>query len=709
MARASRVFLIFGPLLFGWFALTVACHEPRPADRAPAVAGKAAPPADAAGDQAEAGAASQEQESRAYVGFGPRLEAAQDLARLGPDGAAALRAGISDERPAVRAVAALALLESPQADEDDLRRVGGLLAGDDWTVRVAAGLALLEAMDDERLREAAPPPERILSCLADAPEATDADAARAVCLLFAAGKPRTEARLLRAPPNLAAPVVRLLREMLADPDVRYDAMDLLGLCGACGAEAAADLDPARYEDPGDRREAAVALVRLGCRLDDALPVLAENLDRFWARHATLCTDDWRAVVPLLRRSLAGRGPIPPESALRIACALGRAAAECVPEILELRGSPDLAPLVACALAGIGPAAAPALPWLLAESGGSRLCDLREGDVPRAGPRVLEEYRCLGPIMDRGGFLDIEPDVCSLDALALHAAARIGPSDPDVVRAAMKRLDDPDPRVREAATLALSDALSVGEVALDPVRARFVRDPSGRVRAAAATVLGFAAWRGRAEAAAALARELEGGDAFGREYAARALAMAGEDAALAKALESEASLTRTWAAAALFDPQADRLPSRDEFEELHATMTREGFRRSRAAEVMEACARDGDPAVRLLAVHVIGKMPEHFRDTWEGTLASAEPDPDVGLVATVVLRYWDKHLLPWEKFPPPSPPPGRVEELATGMRGADLPTPVDVALGSSDKAALAAIAGDGGFLAFEQWFAGRALR
>lgn len=683
-----RAALLSGAALVAWCVLLAACRSREPAERTMAQPpGGGGGPASAAVEDV---GADEEPERRPYGGWEPRIEAAQDLARLGPAGAGALRTAIADEQPAVRAVAALALLDAEHADEGDQSRVEGLLVDRDWSVRTAAGLALLEASD--RFDAAF-----CIAQLAEAPEATPDDAARAACLLLAAGKPRAASRLLRGLPNLAVPVVCLLREVLADPDARRDAMELLGCCGASGAEAAADLDPARYEEPPDRREAAIALLRLGCRLDDALRVLAaEPPDVGWVPWA----DDGRPVVPQLRRSISGGGPIPPASALRIVRAMGPQASECVPEILGLRESPELAPLAFCAVASIGAPAESAIPWLLAESASHRACELWREDIPRAGPPPLEQFEHVGPVRGGKGPFDLDPAPCPLDAVALHAAARIAPCRPDVVSAALKRLDDREPAVREAATLSLGDAVALGQVGPDAMPAR---DPDPRVRAAAATVLGCAARRGRAEASWALAREIEEGDA---EHAARALAWAGESEELARAMESARPATRTWAAAVLFDPQ----PPYPAGEERSPAARTEELRRSRAAAVIESSATDEDPLVRMLSIHVIGKEPQYFRATWARTLATAESDPDdaVAILAHVCARYWEKRSLPWEESEPRGPRPGRVEELSREMRDGGRSTPLDLALGGADAATLAAVARDESLLPFERWFAARAL-
>jgi len=107
-------------------------------------------------------------------------------------------------------------------------------------------------------------------------------------------------------------------------------------------------------------------------------------------------------------------------------------------------------------------------------------------------------------------------------------------------------------VREAATLALRDALVAGDVPPDVVLARLVHDPRERVRRAAASVLAFAAAE-REDVVSRLARLLENGDGFCKEYAARALERAGAVPALADALDSEDAGVRTWAAAALLRP------------------------------------------------------------------------------------------------------------------------------------------------------------
>jgi hypothetical protein len=125
-------------------------------------------------------------------------------------------------------------------------------------------------------------------------------------------------------------------------------------------------------------------------------------------------------------------------------------------------------------------------------------------------------------------------------------------------------------------------------------------------------------------------------------------------------------------------------------------------------VIEACASDADPAVRILAVHVMGDQPEHFRETWKRTLALAASDSDdgVAILAEIVVRHWEKRWLPWEERPVTDPPPGRLEETTVEMRGMGLPTPVDVVLRGDDRTA---IAEDGSLLAFERWFAARAPR
>ncbi|HEX5138110.1 MAG TPA: hypothetical protein VFY93_14135, partial [Planctomycetota bacterium] len=236
------------------------------------------------------------------------------------------------------------------------------------------------------------------------------------------------------------------------------------------------------------------------------------------------------------------------------------------------------------------------------------------------------------------------------------------------------------------------------------RVRLERDPDERVRAAAATVLGLAAGLGREEPRRCLDHELEAGDESGRAYAARALAMAGRFESLESALDSANTATRAWAAAAILDPQVPR--ATPEWRQTMRELERENVRkRSRAAAVIDASASDADPAVRFLAVQVMGQRPECFRETWEGTLALATSDPDasVWVFAEVVVRYWEKHALPWEQPPAASRPPP--DWLDAEMRGDGLPTPVDAVLGGR---AVSAVANDPGLLPFERWFAARAL-
>jgi hypothetical protein len=689
--------------LLAWCGLLAFCRAPSRPPRAEPVEGPlGGAKAEEACAPGEDGAPGADTEPRAYAGIGARLEAAEDLARLGPDGVAALRAAVADEVAEVRAVAALALADG---GEEDRRSVESLLRDADSSVRFAAGIALLRHEVKSGLAWRVTLTELTASeTLADVPAATDADAARAISLALAADATWAAPRLFRISPGLQAKAAPLLRAMVEERDTRRDALEMLGRCGAPGVEALADLDLAWLEDWSDQREAAIAFLQLGCRIDEALPVLAEN--SAWVLDPRRWADDWGPVVPALRRSLSGRGPISDESALRTVRGVGPPASECLPEIYGLLGRADLAPLAACAFASIGPASEPALEQLLPESERGGTCHLWPDDVPCVGPPVLGFFT-HGPELRERLFIGRDSAVpLSRDMVFLRAAARIAPCHPDVVRAALKRLDDPDASVRVAATLALDDALRIGNVAVEPVRARFVHDPVAHVRAAAASVLARAAWGGRDEATDALSSELESGDSVGKEYAARALAMAGEDGALARALESESALTRAWSAAAIFDPQAERFPAGNEWEELAVAMSVEQLRKSRAAAVIKTGADDPDSAVRRVAVGVVLRMPQHFSDTWERTLAAAasDPDVDVNLIAYVAAKHWQTN--PWQTEARGAAPPGLVEELAREMRGEGRPTPVDSVLGGAD-AELAAIAADRSLLAFERWFAARA--
>lgn len=649
-----------------------------------------------------------------YTGCEDRLSAAWDLATSGGAGAAELHAALAHPWPAVRAAAALARI----ADADQLRRVEALLGDGDWSVRFAVGLTLfliaseLPAGEDtrpHRLRRESLPPDVILSRLAGWPRATRAEAMRILALTFADRAHECAPELFTRLPNLGEPVVALLREMLRAPEVRQDAIRTLGHSGALAAPFAAELSPALYQEANDRAEAASALLRLGCRLDEALVVLAEQ--------PSSATAEWRAFLPLLRRSLAGKGPIPVEGALRVVEAMGPDAAECLPEVLALRESVEPDRLI-CAFARMGHAARETLPWLLVEARSGSDPSERILSSPRTEFHVLEPLR-YGPkptFRSRAIIIWDDYDPSTPAGVALRGAAEVAPKDPEVVRTALARLDDKDPDVREAATLALRHALAAGDVTPDLIVARLLRDPRERVRRSAASVLAFAAAE-REDVASRLGALLEAGDGFSKEYAARALEHAGALSILSGALESEDVGARTWAAAVLllcrwrtriawidaFDPEpcspAEAAPAEAEEEPW----------RARAVAVIEASVRADDPALRRLAVHVMassGAFPG-WRDAAE--IASRDPDEHVRGTASEFLEPTGYFVASESgEFDALARARERADEAVRTLLG-EAWTPVDVALlaedGGTDPGAvrtLAVISCDFHLSAFERW-------
>lgn len=669
-----------------------------------------------AGDAEEDGPASVEcPEAWPYTGCNARRYAAYELADSGRDGAAVLHAALAHPRPAVRAAAASAWV----VDVDQLRRVEALLDDGDATVRFAAGLTLCWIASDrsdgaraQRLRAASLPADVIVSRLAAWPRASRADAMRILALALAGDAPSAPALFARLP-GLGGPVVDLLRELLRAPEVRRDAMRALGRCEALAVPFASELSPALYERMDDKIEAALALLRLGCRLDEALVVLAE--DRPSSPDA-----EWRPFVPLLRKALAGKGPIPVESALSVVEGMGPEAADCLPDVLLLRESVEPDRLI-CVLARMGSAAKEALPWLLTES---RRPDHSEPH-PLFSPRT--EFQVFKPLtygpepsLRSVFFLSDGAEPSTPAGVALRGAAEVAPRDPEVVREALARLDDPEPDVRHAATLALRHALAEGDIPPDGIVARLVHDQHEYIRRAAASVLGFAAPR-RQDVVSRLAALLETGDGFSKEHAARALKQADATAALSDALESEDVGARTWAAAMLLlrwyvleltlflpDPSEDALdsaPETAEEEPWHA----------RAVAVIEASVRADDPALRRLAVHVMAVAPGFPRWHDAAEIASRDPDELVRGTASAFLERWHGVYVQLEPLEIGGWARERADTAARTLLG-EAWVPVDVALlaeeGEIDPGArrtLGVISCDTALSAFERWAATEALR
>lgn len=653
-----------------------------------------------------------------YAGYEERLSAARRLACFGAEGVAELRSAARHGRPEIRAVAARKL---SWVVEDDLRCLDLLLDDGDWSVRFAAGLSLLERASHPVASGPAQPlvlsAEQIAARLARGPRPARADVRRVLALVLADGAQESAPGLLVLVPALGAPAVDLLRDLLAAPELRQDAMRMLGRCGELGAAVAADLSPSRYLNGDEKREAARALLRLQCRLDEALPVLAEAVSE--------AKDEWRPFVPLLRKSLAGTGPIPSWDALWVVRNMGPAAAECLPDVLALSGQVPRDQIIS-ALATMGGSARAAMPWILAQLGGYDPPGTL--DVPATEFAILGRLR-YGP-MDWTMVLSDEPDDCGMatsDAVVLRGAAEIAPEDPALVREALARLDDAESPTREAATLALRHALATGRIGLDPIVARMVGDSHDRIRRTAASVLGHAA-RGREDVVARLAELLDAGDSSCQQYAARALADAGAQEALAAALDARSVGARTWAAAALLLPRGEHvggLAVLDDDEAMRAAPWR-----AHAFAVIESSMRAEDPAIRRIAAHVAGAR--YWPGGWDALATAArDPDSEVRRTAEAFLNgavNFSSLYPPMELEPrsldfhrEPDLSCAEVERtlrasLASSVRAEERWIPVDLVEladggGIEEPAAsalLEAIAADPDLHAFERWCAARAL-
>ncbi|MCK6459905.1 MAG: hypothetical protein L6Q95_08430, partial [Planctomycetes bacterium] len=553
--------------------------------------------------------------------------------------------------------------------------------------------------------------EQVAGRLARGPRPSRADVRRVLALVFADGALDSAPGLLARVPALGEPAVECLRELLAAAEPRQEAMRMLGRCGALGVAAAADLSPARYLNGDEKREAARALLRLGCRLDEALPVLVEDPSEL--------SEEWRPFVPLLRKSLAGAGPIPWWDALWAVRRMGPLASECLPDVLALSGQVPRDQIIS-AVARMGGSASAAMPWILAQLGSHDPPGTL--DVPATEFAILGRLRYGPEPRDWRVLLCDEPDDCGMatsDAVVLRGAAEIAPDNPLLVREALARLDDPEAPTREAATLALRHALATGRIGSDPIVARMVGDPHDRIRRTAASVLGHAA-RVREDVVFRLAELLDAGDSCCQQYAARALADAGAQETLADALRARSVGARTWAAAALLLPG-------EPLERYGDEAPVEPPWRARAHAVIEASVRAEDPAIRRIAAHVAGARP------WQGgddvlTTAARDPNDDVRRTAEAFLSGEGlvscSYYLPveWELrfFDVPCEPCSEIERtlIATHASSIRMDRRIAVDLvdladgGGIDEptagALLERIAADQRLHAFERWCAARAL-
>jgi hypothetical protein len=212
-------------------------------------------------------------------------------------------------------------------------------------------------------------PEGLSSILLDAVDGRDADAwAR----LLGARDPSDRAAAAFAVRELREPAAHLpsLRALLADPspDVRFAALEAIGMLRAAGAPALAEI-VARLDDPdpGVRRAAQRAAPRLGGAAGPALLAryeAAQDEGRAVAKDALARLDAAaRApLVPALRGHLLGEDPVRAEDAAELLAGAGDPGVAALCDgIADPRSLTSVTAIVALGRAGAaGAAAVPAL-------------------------------------------------------------------------------------------------------------------------------------------------------------------------------------------------------------------------------------------------------------------------------------------------------------------------------------------------------------